>query len=97
METLWCGVPVLSLAGDFGFARSGASLLEAAGLGGWVAHTQADYVERGAALASDPAALRAVAAGLRDRLAQSVLLDQPGFSRRVESRLRVELVAQGAR
>ena len=97
METLWCGVPVLALAGDFGFARSGASLLEAAGLGEWVTHTQADYVARGAALAADPRALRARAAGLRDHLARSVLLDQPGFAARVEARLRAELVAAGGR
>jgi protein O-GlcNAc transferase len=93
METLWCGVPVLSLAGDFGFARSGASLLEAAGLGAWVTHSEAEYVARGAALAADPQALRALAAGLRDRLARSVLLDQAGFAARVEARLRAELVA----
>ena len=43
-ETLWMGVPVVTLAGSHGVSRSGASLLGALGRGEWVAASPEQYV-----------------------------------------------------
>ena len=42
-ESLWMGVPVVSLAGNSHVSRTGASLLRAVGLDAWVSETLAGY------------------------------------------------------
>lgn len=81
VDALWMGVPVLTLSGDRMLARQGESLLAAAGLDDWVARTPEDWVRRGTRLASDPAALAALRAGLRQRMLASPLMDAAGFAR----------------
>lgn len=79
-EALWMGVPVVALQGEAMISRQSASMLRAAGLADLVALDAARFVERAASLASDVAALAALRARLRDRLAASPLLDAPRFA-----------------
>ena len=94
-DSLWMGVPVVTLAGgirglECGVSRAGASLLSAVGLPDLVAQAPQDYVGIAAALASDAQRLGAVRAGMRERLLASPLMDAPGFTRSLEGLLRAE-------
>ncbi len=87
-ESLWMGVPVVTLAGHTHAARVGVSLLANTGLHDWIAHTPDDYVNIAARTAADTAGLAALRGSLRQRLLASPLCDQPAFARRFESALR---------
>ena len=87
-EALWMGVPVVTLAGRAHVERVGASLVSAVGLGGFAVAGPEAYVERAVAGASDRAALEALRASLRARMAASPLLDEAGFTRRLENTYR---------
>ena len=81
-EALWMGVPVTTLAGDRHAARVGASLLDAAGVGEWVAYDLPQFVALVTLLAADTDRLRLLRDELRQRLRTSPLLDAPSFARR---------------
>jgi len=87
-ECLWLGVPVVTKAGAMGFARSGASILEAVGMSEFVAENDEQYLEIAATLAFDRPRLRALQHGMRDRLRASPLLDAPRFMRNLEAAYR---------
>lgn len=87
-ESLWMGVPVISLAGECHMARVGTSLLTAAGHADWIAASPDEYVRIARELAADPARLRAARAQLRDELRRSPLLDHAGQARRFADALR---------
>jgi predicted O-linked N-acetylglucosamine transferase (SPINDLY family) len=87
-DALWMGVPTITLAGDAVFARSGLSILGAVGLQQWVAQDEEDYLARAIAHASDWAALAALRAGLRARVAASPLCDVGGFAAAMEGQFR---------
>jgi predicted O-linked N-acetylglucosamine transferase (SPINDLY family) len=78
-DSLWMGLPVVTLAGSFGFARSGATILANAGLADLVAADERQYLDIAAQHASDVPALAALRGGMRKRLARSPLLDAPRF------------------
>ena len=86
-EALWMGTPVVALAGRGHPARVGMSLLDAAGLGAWVATSEDGYVRTAAALAADRAALATLHRTLRARLEASPLYDGPGFAQRFTAAL----------
>lgn len=83
-DALWMGVPVLTLAGDRPYSRSGASILGALGLEAWVAMDADDYVARAVRHASDPALLRTLRRTLRGRLRASPVTDGAALAREVE-------------
>jgi len=87
-DTLWMGVPVVTLAGGHHVSRVSASILAQCGLPDLIAIDPADYVERAVALARDGARLDELRQGLRDRLVASPLLDHAGFARSVEDAYR---------
>jgi predicted O-linked N-acetylglucosamine transferase (SPINDLY family) len=87
-DSLWMGVPVVSLAGDSFVSRAGVSLLAAAGMPELVARDEGEYVRLATSLASDPARLATLRAGLRGRMAASPLCDGPAFARRLEAAYR---------
>lgn len=82
------GVPTLTLAGDSLLSRQGASILIAAGLAGWVAATEADYVNKAIAAAGDLQRLASLRAGLRKKMLAVPLCDAPRFARSLEAALR---------
>lgn len=84
-ESLYMGVPCLTLAGSCHAHNVGVSLLTAVGLqDDWVAHSVDEYVAKAARLAADPASLAALRRGLRQRMLQSPLCDAPTFVRQLE-------------
>lgn len=87
-ESLWMGVPVVTLLGDRHVARVSASLLHAIGHPEWVATTPDEYVGIAARLAADPTRLASIRAGLRDEMLVSPLLDHAGQSARFGAALR---------
>ena len=74
-ESLWMGIPVISLAGQFGVARCGASLLTTIGRPELVAATAEAYVRIAVELGRDPARLGALRRAMRDKMRCSPLMD----------------------
>jgi predicted O-linked N-acetylglucosamine transferase (SPINDLY family) len=87
-ETLYMGVPFVTLQGRPSVGRLGSSILEGVGHPEWIARTEDDYVEIAVALATDRAKLAALRAGLRGEMATGLLMDEPGFARKVETAYR---------
>ena len=84
LDSLWMGVPFVTLAGDRAVGRAGASLLANVGLADLVTRTVDDYVARNAALARDTRRLAGLRASLRGRLGRSPLMDEAQFTRDFE-------------
>ena len=84
LHALWMGVPFVALAGTTHVARVGASILTNVGLDEWIARDVADYVRIAVERAADAAHLTRLRQSLRDRLATSPILDETGFTRRLE-------------
>jgi protein O-GlcNAc transferase len=87
-ESLYVGVPVISLHGRNGVSRSGLSLLGTLGLGELAASTPEQYVEIAVALGSDLSRLEQLRASLRARFEQSSLRDENRFTAKFEELLR---------
>jgi protein O-GlcNAc transferase len=83
-ESLWMGVPVVTLAGTNMAARWSASILHALKLDEFIAHTPADYVAIAARFARNPQRLAEVRDTLRQRIARSPLCDGLRRTRQVE-------------
>ena len=86
-ESLWMGVPMLSLRGVRPAGRHSASLLTRVGLGDWAVHTPEDYVALAARWAGELDNLARLRAGLRDRMLPT-LCDAQCFTRRLEEAYR---------
>jgi len=83
-ESLWMGVPVITLRGDRHAGRVGASILTRMGLKDMVAESQDQYVGIGIKLAQDMTALENLRADLRSRMQSSGLCDGRSFARIME-------------
>jgi len=84
-ESLWMGVPVITLAGSGGFSRSGASIAGAVGLHDLIATTTSEYVEFAVRLARDIDGLASLRGSLRKRLLSSPLANVQQFTRDLEN------------
>jgi predicted O-linked N-acetylglucosamine transferase (SPINDLY family) len=80
-ETLWQGVPVLSVAGERYASRQGLAILTAIGRAGWCAATAEDLAEVGARVVGDLGLLAKERAGLREVVRGSALVDAVGYGR----------------
>ncbi len=87
-ESLWMGVPVLTLLGDRAAGRMVASVLERLGLNDWVAKSPAEYVESAQRLSGNLDALDNLRGSLRERLAASSLCNGQVFARDLEAAYR---------
>lgn len=87
-ESLWMGVPVVSLAGDDFRSRAGLSILTHAGLEEWVAEDVEQYVDTAAAIGRDRRAVASLRAGLGEKLLRSKLADIDGYVRALEAAYR---------
>ena len=86
-DAAWMGVPVVTLAGNRPFARSGATILTNLGLGDLVADDPERYIAVAIGLARDGPRLAQLRADLRPRMRTSPLTDAPQFTRDFESAL----------
>jgi len=84
-ETLWMGVPFVTLAGGTHASRVGVSLLTRMGLEPLIARTEEEYVDLAVRLAADPGGLAELRAGMRARMLASPLMDGAGFTRDLEA------------
>ena len=87
-ESLWMGVPVITLAGPRQISRYGMTILNSVGLEQFAATIASDYVAKAVALANDPRSLTDIRDSMRARLAQSRLCDSKRFTRALESTYR---------
>jgi protein O-GlcNAc transferase len=87
-DSLWMGVPTLTLTGASSISRSTASLLHTLGLPDWIARTPAEFVELAARHAGDLPRLADLRARLRTRLESSPLMDAARFTRNLETAYR---------
>jgi predicted O-linked N-acetylglucosamine transferase (SPINDLY family) len=88
VESLWMGVPVLTLRGDRYVAHMGESILHNMQMPDWIAADPADYAIKAARFAGDLPALAALRRDLRHRFVTSPLADAPAFARHFEAALR---------
>lgn len=88
MESLWMGVPVVTLCGETHVSRVGASILTHAGCSQWIAHSERDFLDRVAELSADPSALADIRGRLRGQMENSPLMNAPDFCRRFEAACR---------
>ena len=87
-ESLYLGVPYVTLADRPSVGRLGSSLLHGAGHPEWIAQTEDEYVAKAVELASDLPRLARLRAGLRAELEASPLMDEVGFVRKTEAAYR---------
>ncbi len=83
-DALWMGVPVIHLLGDHVGSRFAASLLNAIGHGEWIAHTEAEYLDKVIALAADVALRKKLRYSQRNTIALSPLCDAQDLARSLE-------------
>jgi protein O-GlcNAc transferase len=88
LDSLWMGVPVITLIGQTVVGRAGLSQLSNIGLAELAAATPEDFVHTAVDLAGDRPKLGALRSGLRERLRQSPLMDAEGFARGIEEAYR---------
>ncbi|HEX4593798.1 MAG TPA: tetratricopeptide repeat protein [Bryobacteraceae bacterium] len=88
LDTLWMGVPVVTLAGRTSVQRTGASLLSAAGFGDLVTHTPEEYLKATLFLAESVPKMPDLRVNVRQALQSSPLMDEVGLVRNVEQAYR---------
>ncbi|BCS55986.1 tetratricopeptide repeat protein [Geobacter sp. SVR] len=88
-ESLYMGVPVVSLAGRRHASRVGATILEAVGLGDLVTWTEEQYVATAVKLAKDLPRLSSLRRNLRGMMAASPLMDRQRFTDGLEAEYRL--------
>jgi protein O-GlcNAc transferase len=88
MQSLWMGVPVVTLAGSTAFARNSVGPLTLAGLGELVVRDRESYVETAAGLVRDREKLARLRSGLRPRMQASSLTNAAAFTRTMEAAFR---------
>lgn len=79
-DTLWMGVPMISMVGEKFRSRMSTSWLTAAGLSDWIADDGDDYVRKAVLLASDIGALNQRRMSLREHIEKSPIMDERLFS-----------------
>ena len=83
-DSLWAGVPVVTLQGGHFASRVSASLLNAIGLSEMTTHNLAAYEQLAVRLASHPDELESIKAKLSRNRLEKPLFDTPRFVRNLE-------------
>lgn len=88
LDSLWMGVPVVTLVGQTVVGRAGVSQLSNLGLTDLIAHDPDEFVRIAVALTHDHSRLAELRRTLRGRMQASPLTDAAGFARGVETAYR---------
>ena len=88
LDSLWMGVPVVTLIGSTIVGRAGFCQLMNLGLPELIAQTPERYIQITSELASDQTRLSELRTTLRDRMKASPLMDEEGFARGIETAFR---------
>jgi predicted O-linked N-acetylglucosamine transferase (SPINDLY family) len=92
-ETLWMGIPIVTLPGNTAVSRAGKSILSNVGLPDLIAQSPGHYVQISTALAQDLPRVADLRSALRQKMRGSPLMDAPAFTRGIESAFRQMWVA----
>jgi predicted O-linked N-acetylglucosamine transferase (SPINDLY family) len=87
-ESLWMGVPVVTLAGAAHVSRVAAGILARAGYARWIANSESEYVQIATVVAGDLRKLSQTRVALRERLRISPVLDGRRLTHDIESAYR---------
>jgi predicted O-linked N-acetylglucosamine transferase (SPINDLY family) len=87
-QSLWMGVPVISLHGRAHAGRMVASVLKSVGLDDWIAATPDEYLELAVRWAANLERLAELRSGLRGMMEASPLCDGQSFTRNLEEAYR---------
>jgi protein O-GlcNAc transferase len=86
LDSLWMGVPVITLCGQTIVSRAGLSQMTNLGLSGqFVARSAEEYVQLAAKWANDLPGLSEIRKSLRSRMEKSPLMDGSRFARHMET------------
>ncbi|MFZ6861189.1 tetratricopeptide repeat protein [Undibacterium sp. Ji67W] len=88
IETLFMGIPFVTLADRPSVGRIGSSILGAAGHPEWIAHSEMEYAEKVLTLAHDTELLQHLRKNMRAELIKSPLMDEKLFAHDVENAYR---------
>jgi len=88
LDSLWMGVPVVTLTGQTAVSRGGLSILSNMGLAELIARTPEQYAKITCRLAADLPGLVKLRSTLRERLLASPLTDARQFAADMESAYR---------
>ena len=88
LDSLWMGVPVVTMVGETVVGRAGFSQLSNLGLTDLATKTPDEFVKCASDLAADLPRLTELRRTLRDRMLESPLLDGPRFAKDVEAAYR---------
>jgi len=88
MDTLWMGVPFVTLGGKSFTQRMGVTILTNAGLPELITSNIDDYIKVAADLANDRERLKKLRHNLRERFTASPAMDQESFVRNMEAAYR---------
>lgn len=87
-ESLWMGVPVITMRGDRSAGRMVASVLTQVGMSDWIAESDEQYVEKVCSFSRDTVGFPDIRKKLRDKLQASALCDGIACTREVEMKMR---------
>lgn len=87
-ESLWMGVPVVTLAGDLHLSRVGVSINTNAGLGELIGQNEDEYIKIAVELAKAHDQISDYNSNLRDRFLNSVVCDPVTFTQNLEAAYR---------
>lgn len=88
MDTLWMGVPFVTLAGHYFGSRMGVTILSNAGLPELITHSTEDYISTAVNLATDHERLKKIRHNLRDKFAKSPIMNYQEFACDMEAAYR---------
>ena len=84
-ESLWMGVPVITLSGNLHVGRVGASILTNVGLTDFIAQDVQGYIDLAVKIGANTSYLEEIRKGLRERMQGASLCDGRSFAIDVES------------
>lgn len=88
LDSLWMGVPILTLVGGTVVGRAGLSQLTNLGMTEWIAYSPEQYIEIATMVSNDRKMLAVIRSTLRERMIKSPLMDAVGFTRSIEQTYR---------
>ncbi|MBX9902077.1 MAG: tetratricopeptide repeat protein [Burkholderiaceae bacterium] len=88
LETLYMGIPFVTLTDRPSVGRIGASVLTGMGRTEWIANTEEEYAQKAIILAHDIEGLVHMRKHMRQEMESSALMDEPAFARSMEKAYR---------
>lgn len=87
-ESLWMGVPVITLFGDRHAGRMVSSVLHNCGMADWITYSKAEYLQKAISISSDIDSLDIIRKNLRSVMRSSALLDGKKYTEHLETQYR---------